>query len=203
MVCGMITITINGREVGGDDEAERMKAEDVFPFIEHLFESGILKNEGSMWRAVYGLSRNRRALAVAEGAGLDEVTFERWLHEFVRMCVNPPTLTLDIACRYGWGAKPERVVVPVNFGSLKDFEHLQESLEIHLLWALGDVYADEYLNVRPLRKPDVPDVWARVRYEGEEYVLRFSPLDVFRGQVREFYDWKLQNVEVLEWLPYA
>lgn len=176
-----------------------MKSRDVFSFIDKLFAKGLLPQGRNLWGIAYNIDDCTGAVKLAEKNGMELWVFKRWMVEYARRKAAPPSLFLPVAMRWGIEDRPQRAVVKVPIGSMKDFDNLLEAAAAELMLELN-VDADEELYVRDMRAPDAPDVWARVVIDGEEQEVTFNPVKLGRGDVklsRECYD--LRKVQVLEW----
>lgn len=176
-----------------------MKSRDVFSFIDKLFAKGLLPQGRNLWGIAYNIDDCTGAVKLAEKNGMELWVFKRWMVEYARRKAAAPSLFLPVAMRWGIEDRPQRAVVKVPIGSMKDFDNLSDAAVAELMIELN-ADADEELYVRDMRAPDAPDVWARVVIDGVEQEVTFNPVKLGRGDTRlaEGCD-DLKKVQVLEW----
>lgn len=176
-----------------------MRSSEIFSFIRGMFENGTLPRGRNLWGIAYNVHQYPAAINAAAQHGVDKERFEFWLNEYARRSKPEAALMLPVIVRWGLDERPQRMQVQVPIYTMKDFDSLQEATEAALMWAL-DADAGAELWMRPMRAPDVPDVWASVEVRGEKMEVSFNPVKLWRGEVSlGGNDCGLKQVGVFEW----
>ena len=164
-----------------------------------MFEDGTLPWGRNLWGIAYNVHQYPAAIKAAASYGVDEERLVFWLKEYARRSKPEAALMLPVIVRWGLDERPHRMQVQVPIYTMKDFDSLQEAAEAALMWAL-DADAGAELWMRPMRAPDVPDVWASVEVRGEKMEVSFNPVKLWRGEVSlGGNDCGLKQVGVFEW----
>ena len=162
-----------------------------------MFEDGTLPWGRNLWGIAYNVHQYQAAIKAAAQHGVDEERLVFWLKEYARRSKPEAALMLPVIVRWGLDERPHRMQVQVPIYTMKDFDSLEAAAEAALMWAL-DADAGAELWMRPMRAPDVPDVWARVEVRGEKMEVSFNPVKLWRKEV-SLGDCGLKQVGVFEW----
>lgn len=164
-----------------------------------MYADGTLPAGRNMWGVAYNVDQYPAAIKAAARRGMDEERLVFWLKEYARRSKPGAALMLPVVVRWGENERPRRTQVEVPMYTMKDFDSLWDATEAALMIAVdADAGAEVYM--RDMRAPDVPEVWARIVENGEEKVVQFNPLKLWRGEVKLCEGWcDLKQIHVQEW----